>query len=145
MDSEGRSTERAQLEQVRQDIHRWRQSRPKLGRMPDPLWAEAAALAKVLGVYRVARALGLNFVALRRRRSALGSREEGRFRAKESQPLEGQARGFIEVKGIPLVPPAVSDGAVVEVVAVDGARLTLRLREGVSDVAGLVNALRAWR
>jgi hypothetical protein len=58
------------LSQVAEQFAQWRQSRtnPRGARIPEPLWAEAIALAEVLPPPRVARHLGLKPQALQRRR-----------------------------------------------------------------------------
>jgi hypothetical protein len=58
------------LSAVAQQFAQWRQSRmnPRGERIPEPLWAEAVTLAKVLPLTRVARHLGLKPHALKRRR-----------------------------------------------------------------------------
>jgi len=108
--------------------------RQKLSPMPADLWAEAAALARALGVSHVAHALGLGFEALQQRARARG---------------EGST-GFVEVSGAQLVAAAsAADGVrgpVIEVAAGDGARLTIRLPTGSTlDVGRLVDAFRSGR
>src|SRR5215471_11071340 len=57
------------LSAVVQQFAQWRQSRanPRGSRIPEPLWAEAIALAEVLPLPHVARQLGLKPQALKRR------------------------------------------------------------------------------
>ena len=45
----------------------WRQAQPARTRLPEPLWAAAAALATPHGVSAVARLLGLDYYKLKRR------------------------------------------------------------------------------
>jgi hypothetical protein len=63
------------LSQVAQQFAQWRQSRtnPRGARIPEPLWAEAIALAEVLPPTRVARHLGIKPHALKQRRGDQGS------------------------------------------------------------------------
>lgn len=130
-----------QLEQTRRSIEQWRQTRVKLGAMPAPLWEAAAAVARTLGAYRVARDLGLNYLALKQRAFSSAGPPSGP-RPATSNPA------FVEVKGIaaPVVAAtsgsAASDGAVIEMVAADGARLTIRVARGGLDLAALVASFR---
>jgi hypothetical protein len=48
-------------------IEAWRQSENRSRGMPQELWEEASAAAQLLGVGRVARALGLSYDTLKRR------------------------------------------------------------------------------
>ena len=51
---------------VRRRVERWRQTRPhQRAPFPEPVWAAAAALARQHGLYQTARALRLNFGALK--------------------------------------------------------------------------------
>jgi len=54
-----------EVERVRERFAQWRQARPGRSRIPEPLWAEAALLARRHGVHPIARALGLNDHALK--------------------------------------------------------------------------------
>ena len=57
----------ARLEAGRQLFERWRSERHGLSRIPEPLWQRAAALGEEFGVHRTAKALRLNYDALRAR------------------------------------------------------------------------------
>lgn len=110
--------------------------------MPSELWEEATALARSLGVSPVCRALGLGYASLQQR--VRGSSEPRSLAVPQSMG------GFIELSRTPLVGASLQGeeawGVVVEVVAGDGARLTLRLPAGSAlDVAGLVTAFRGSR
>ena len=148
MESEGKSAAQLKLEQVCIDVKQWRETRPKLGQMPAELWDEATSAARELGVYPVARALGINYTTLKERTGAgPKQRRTGTRRGQENTP-RGTGSGFIEVSNIPMLrEPAGSEGTtVVEVVAADGARLTIRLQgKSQADVAGLVTAFQGRR
>lgn len=128
-----RHDEAAALARLTEQVGAWRQSRAKAGRMPEPLWAEAVALARQLGVNTVRNALGLNYGALRER----VERKAGR----------AVPASFVELSGAQVLGAApAATGAVVEVADTDGARLTVRLDAGtVLDVARLVEAFRGRR
>lgn len=113
---------------VRSRIERWRSTRPGRGPMPEDLWEEAVALAREHGLYRIARALPVDYGALKKRLERGGNAEPA---------------GFVEVDASRLLgaPEPVSAGAVVELSAGDGARLTVRLAAGEAvDLVGLARA-----
>ena len=51
-------------------LTRWRNARPLGARIPEALWSQAVELARTRGVARVARALRLDYVRLKRRLTA---------------------------------------------------------------------------
>jgi hypothetical protein len=119
------------LQQVRTGIDVWRWTRLKRSPMPEELWAQAEKLAQSLGVWRVARDLGLCYESLKRR-----------VEEKTSQKEAGAAR-FVEVRGADLMGVASSDGTVVELHATDGTRMTIWLgRDAQVDMTALVGAFR---
>jgi hypothetical protein len=98
--------------------------------MPARLWDEASLLARELGVHRVKSALGLNYESLKKRVVEVCAERGG---------AAAKAGGFVELSGAQLL--EATSGPVVEVVAADGGRLTVRLATGSGlDVAGLVEA-----
>ena len=127
----GRGVAAGRVEGVRKQIDRWRCTRKRCSPMPERLWDEASLLARELGVHRVKCALGLNYESLKRRVGRV--REHGSGATKAS--------GFVELNGAQLLGPG--SGALVEVAAADGGRLTVQLGTGIAlDVAGLVEAFR---
>ena len=58
------------IQDVQARLEQWRQSRTKRGRIPDELWAAAAALARRDGVSRTAAALHLDGGKLKRQMGA---------------------------------------------------------------------------
>ncbi|HEX7505548.1 MAG TPA: hypothetical protein VF550_02170 [Polyangia bacterium] len=119
------------LQQVRRGIDVWRWTRLKRSPMPEELWARATRLAQSLGVWRVARDLGLCYESLKRRVEERASQREA-----------GAAR-FVEMRGSDLMNVASSDGTVVELQATDGMRMTVRLGGGAQvDMMALVAAFR---
>ena len=60
-----------QLDQLAGQLEHWRQTRPQAGaHIPEPLWAQAVALAAVLPPTRVAKQLRVKIAQLRRRLAA---------------------------------------------------------------------------
>jgi hypothetical protein len=126
----------AELEQLQRRITRWRMSRVRQGRMPEPLWAAAVEVAAQHGVSRVASALGLGYAGLKQRVEAAGPRR--------SKPgAEEQKSGFVEVRGVQLLSTSAPGSTLIEYEGRDGSRLkvTLPTASGV-DVPALVLALR---
>ena len=57
----------ARLEAVRRRIEHWRLARKARSRIPDSLWASAVKMARTYGIHRAARALRLDYYALKKR------------------------------------------------------------------------------
>jgi hypothetical protein len=120
----------AAVKRLQVRIEEWRRTRERRTRMAPELWAEAVVLSQREGVYPVARALRVNYEALKRRVSEAGA-----------CALPGAPRSeFVEVAGAQLLAAASTAGTVVEVF--EGAkRLVMRLgREAALDVAQVVAA-----
>jgi hypothetical protein len=115
------------LSEVVQQFAQWRQSRanPRGSRIPEPLWAEAIALAEVLPSTRVARHLGLKPSALKRRRGGHGPP------AVTARPA--RAAAFVEVTAAEQ--PAVAE---VEVSRPDGTRLRITYHAAAPALAPLL-------
>jgi hypothetical protein len=132
MARQGEDAASRRVERARKQIVDWRSKKRRRGApMPSRLWNEASVLARELGVHRIKCALGLNYESLKKRVGDVGTRGSAR----------GQAPGFVELSGTPLLGPA--GAVVVEVSDADGGRLTVQLGAGSGfDVAGLVEAFR---
>lgn len=127
----------AEIEGLQRKVERWRESRPKSVPMPEELWREATAAAKRLGTGRVARALGLGYAALKER--VLSKPTSQRASPREA----AVASQFIELPSLAALGGAVGgEGLVVEVVATDGARLTIRAREASAELLAVIEAFR---
>ena len=131
-------------------IEQWR-NEPGRGRsMPEPLWQEASAAAERLGVYVVSRVLRLNYQGLKRRaHSNSKSDSKGDSRApastRRAQFIDlSSIAGAAQVAQVAGVTPEAAEAqeAVVEVVATDGTRLTVRVKAGAANLVALVNAFR---
>jgi hypothetical protein len=134
-----------ELKGLHRRIEAWRQTRPGTRPMPEELWKEASGFARKLGIGRVARALRVNSGGLKRRMRASGSPRVASRTSARAASVSGP--DFIELSGSAPFPasseaPTGSD-AVVEVVAADGARLTIRMKGATnSNVAAWVSAFR---
>jgi hypothetical protein len=132
----------AGLETLRDQIEAWRGMRPRTHSMPPALWSEAAARARELGVYRVARALKLNFDTLKRHAGS-ASKLHGQGRSVARPMLSPRRTDFVEVRGLADVSrAAVEHETMVEVVARDGTRLSIRGACASADMAALIHAFR---
>jgi hypothetical protein len=114
------------LTHLTHQIAQWRQSRttPR-GRIPQPLWAQAVTLARVLPCARVAKQLGLTPQVLKRRRDATG-------RALAPTP-PSHSPHFVEVAAAWHTPTAE-----VEVQRADGTRLRITYNEASPALAPLL-------
>ena len=142
MQIEQRSTEPTELEALRDQIEAWRGMRPRTRSMPPVLWSEAAAMARDLGVYRVARVLRLNFDTLKRHVGS-PSTPGHRSRSVARTMLSPGRTDFVEVRGLAEVSrEAVEHETIVEVLARDGTRLSIRGTCASADVVALIQAFR---
>ncbi|MHC4403647.1 MAG: hypothetical protein ACYTG0_28660 [Planctomycetota bacterium] len=57
----------AGLEGLRRRFERWRRTRKVRARIPEPLWASAVKLAGRYGIHRTAKALRVDYYALKKR------------------------------------------------------------------------------
>ena len=120
---------------LKKQIETWRQTREKRTRMPEALWVEAVEAARRHGIWKVSNAVGCSYESLK-------ARVERVEPSALAAPVESATTGFVSV-----APPQQIFGppepmaTEVELVAVDGARLVVRVegREGL-DIAGLSRA-----
>ena len=118
------------VEEVGQRIEQWRRTRKRRSPMPPELWDAAVSFAKAHGVCPIARALRLDYAALKSRvvQGSKGKRDG--------------AGSFIELDGTRLL--GTSEPAVVELSDAEGAKLTIRIGgQAALDVMGLASAF--WR
>jgi len=104
-----------QLISLRQQIQEWRKARTGPGPMPEELWAGAVALAKEFGICPIARALPVDYTALRKRME---------------RPSEA---GLVKPTFVQLpatVAQAVVPSTSVEISARDGSRMLIHLEAG---------------
>jgi hypothetical protein len=107
------------VRQARAGIEKWRKTRKKRSPMPEPLWAVAVELAQSEGVYPIARALRVNYQSLQCRVAMASS---------ATPPGTGALRGFVELSSpLPIAPPPLPAGPVLELSDGNGAALTIRL------------------
>lgn len=118
---------------LRRRLDSWRRSRAKLGPIPQPLWSEAAALARVQGVHPIARSLGLDYNALKRHVLV------DRGAACTATPVVSSA--FVELAMVPSPPPA---ECTAELERRDGTRMKITLARS-QDLLALAESFLRWR
>jgi hypothetical protein len=101
---------RGKLSRAHRQFESWRRRRRPGTPIPEPLWHVAVGVTREEGISRTARALGLDYYALKRRVDGRPGEPSGRF-------LE------LPVNGISLAPECV-----VEIEDGQGARLRIELR-----------------
>ena len=108
----------SELEQVRRRFEEFRNTQPVRSRLPEPLWAAAAELAKRHGVNPTARALRLDYTGLRKR-------VENPGRPKRKRMTTDTPTTFMEF----VAPGAKAvTNCTVEVESAQGSRLRLELK-----------------
>ena len=80
----------ARLEGIRRRFERWRQTRELRTRIPDSLWASAVKVAGTYGIHRTAKALRVDYYALKKRVQEEGARSR-------RLPQEPSVPTFVEV------------------------------------------------
>ena len=120
------------LSQLRRRIERWRRTRVKRSPMPAELWMAAIELARELGVYRVAREVGVAYGSLKDRAGAQnenGARETDAFVALDGASLFSAAPAGVRSE--------------VELSDASGTKMVIRLAANQAvDVATLLSVFR---
>jgi hypothetical protein len=120
-----------QLDQLAGQFEHWRRTRSHPAeRIPQRLWKQAAALARVLPYSRVAQHVRVSPSDLKKHMAT----------PRASKPATSPR--FVEVPPMPAWPPA-TQAMEIELERSDGARLRLRCPESTSSVAALVQAFLA--
>ena len=115
------------LNQLRHQLDRWRQSQSGATRLPEALWTSAAALALTHGVGPVARALRLDYNKLKRQMPAPAA----------AAPLA--AAPFVEVRPREWLPQAAT-ACRIELSDPQGAKMTVELPCDPATVVGVAQA-----
>jgi len=104
----------ARLDGLHRRFERWRRRRQGRSRIPEALWASAVRAAGEYGLNATARALRLDYYALKKRLEAAGGMSDG-----------GTATTFVE-----LAPPASggSGECILELEAAGGAKMRIHLK-----------------
>ena len=121
-----------QLESVRQRLEHWRRTRTHRSRIPEELWASALELAGEYGLAKTARALRLDYYALKERLETIAGETSGKA---QKQPI------FLEL--VPQVSGALCE-CTVELEDRSGARMRIHLKgTTVPDLSRLNDGF--WR
>ena len=119
----------ARLERLRRRFERWRGTRKVRSRIPETLWASAVKLAGTYGIHRTARALRVDYYALKKRvegKSLAEKRVAGSPAATASKVPAGAAGAtFVEL------PPAAWPGSgecTLELEDAGGAKLRVHVK-----------------
>ena len=107
------------LVRMRQRLDEWRGGHARGVAFPAKLWSAAARVAQRHGVFRTARALGLEYNKLKRASGGVIGRVGGEARPPKAKPME-----FIEVTG---VLPASPSGCRVSLQGPEGQRLQVEM------------------
>lgn len=134
MESSSLSSYIERIEHLQGRIATWRGSSHKSRSMPEDLWCEASALAEEYGIYKVSKALNLNYRSLK-------ERVEAEPPVSLPEPSSDDSAAFIELPGTSLFCKPSPLVTVLELDRADGSRLTIRLgtREDF-DAAAVVSS-----
>ena len=121
----------AALSRAQRRIERWRERRRPRTRIPEELWREAAQLACEYGINRTARALRLDYYALKKRAAAAARSGE-------------RAAEFVEI--LPGGLSAPRSECMIELEDASGTKMRIHLQGGdLPDVAALARGFREGR
>ena len=124
------------LEQLRRRFEEFRNGQSGRSRLPEELWGAAAELAKHYGTHQTARALRLEYMALRKRVENQGTPKAKRKTAARRKVAAPPS--FMEFVA-PGAKPVTS--CVVEVESKEGAKLRLELKSvATTELADLIRA-----
>lgn len=123
----------ARLEGLRRRFEDWRGTHKARSRIPSCLWGSAVKMAGVYGLHRTARALRLDYYALKRRIN----QEEVAKDGVAMRPAAG-ARAGVTPPFLELVPPFGAGECVMELESATGAKMRVHLKGVASpDLAAL--------
>ncbi len=129
----------ARLVSLRGRFEEWRRTRKVRSRIPEPLWDSAVRLAKKHGLHRTAKALRVNYYALK-------ERAEGEVASGVRDVPEGDAAMFLELASVPPAPSKLAGSCeyTLELEDGDGAKMRIHL-SGVAtpDLVALSRSF--WR
>ena len=115
------------LAPVQSALADWRLRRRHREAIPENLWQKIVPLAQAHGISPVARALGVNYMTLKKR-TVVGA-------AGVNLEVEKRTDGFIEVPVATPGPWSTSSQCTIELEDRQGAKLTLRLAQAASTTA----------
>jgi hypothetical protein len=136
------------LDPLRERIRAWRSTRRRPNPMPGEIWNHAVVLARQFGVCKVARAVGLDYTALRKK---VATAKElpglvlptfvelpGTLFAEEAQAVQLQETAAAALPG--------GAGTLIDIATPDGVRIRIQLEAGRGiEAAGIVAAFMEGR
>lgn len=130
----------ARLERAQRRFERWRQTRKIPSRIPEPLWALAARIARACGISRTAKTLRVNYRVLKQRVDhdvAARSGPEKSVARERGASLDG-ARSVPAFLELAPLRPVGSCQCILELEDNSGARMRVSLQSAETpDVAAL--------
>jgi len=120
----------AEAGRLKAAIQSWRKTRTKVGPMPADLWQQAMGLAAVYGVCRIARAIEVDYSALRERMEVRDARTPA--------PAFLEFSGALLLAGAPGQEAGSGTEAQVDIALADGSQL--RMRGRALDAGAIVAA-----
>lgn len=118
----------AALSRAQRKIEQWRERHRPRARIPEELWREVAQLACACGINRTAKALRLDYYALKKRATAAAESGE-------------QVPEFVEV--LPGGIPALRSACTIELEDTSGVKMRIHLQGG--DLPDIVALARLFR
>jgi hypothetical protein len=112
----------AGLVSLRGRFEQWRGTRTVRSRIPEPLWVAAVKLADKYGLHRTAKALRVNYYALKKR-------VEEKATASSTNATKGDAATFLDL-GAAVPTPSISTGScecTLELKNTDGAKMRIHV------------------
>lgn len=134
------------VKRLQQRVQKWRQSKEsRFSITPVEFWDTAVSLAVNYGAGRIARIVGLDYGALRKRVDELTGKPMGKLDSEQSitfveVPTSEMVRAEKSIPG-PWPDPTPESGLVIDISRPDGARMRISLKPGIDlDAAGIVAA-----
>lgn len=116
---------------LRRKIEIWRKTRPSRGETPADIWESAVALARIYGVCQIARAVGLDYKALRTRVS------KAPVKPGLVKPTFVELPATLAAEPVPTPLPGTS----IEITSPNGSRMRITLEAGRGlEASGIVAA-----
>jgi len=118
----------ARLEGLRRRFERWRRTRKVRARIPEPLWASAVKLAAKYGIHRTAKALRVDYYALKKRveqKAVIAGTQQKTAATASRTPAEVAGARFLE---LPAAAWAGGGECTLELADADGAKLRVHLK-----------------
>jgi hypothetical protein len=128
MDTKRRRDLPARLEGLRRRFEEWRRTRKVRARIPDPLWAAAVKLAGRCGIHRTAKALRVDYYALKKRveqKAAVAGTEHQAAATASNVPTRAAGAAFLE---LPAAAWAGGGECTLELEDAGGAKLRVHLK-----------------